>query len=295
MRPAEDSPSSFSFEAIGTAWRIESAVPIDAEVRQAIKTRIESFDKTWSRFRDDSLISRIAREPGSWELPEESTALFGLYRDLYERSEGRVTPLVGRILESLGYDRAYSLTPAAGARPTIPAWEDAFSFSDRTLSAPTPVLIDVGAAGKGLLVDIVTQLLIDAGHDRAIVDASGDMRRIDTTGSIERVALENPANPALAVGVAHVGVGSLAASGTNRRRWGKSLHHVLDGISGAPVTSKIASFVLAESAMVADGLATALLVDEPRRFEGVSEFSWVVMADNGALEYSEQFPGEVFA
>lgn len=294
MRPAEDSPSALSFEAIGTAWRIESAEDIDADLRQSIHARIESFDRTWSRFRDDSLISRIAREPGTWELPEEATVLFAFYRELYERSQGRVTPLVGRTLEALGYDRAYSLTPAPDAQVAIPAWEDAFSFADSTLTAPSPVLIDIGAAGKGLLVDIVTNLLIDAGHDRAIVDASGDLRRIDTTGSIERVALENPANPALALGVAHVGVGALAASGTNRRRWGESLHHVLDGVSGQPVTSQIASFVLAESAMVADGLATALLVDEPGRFEGIGEFSWLVMAENGALTYSEGFPGEVF-
>jgi thiamine biosynthesis lipoprotein len=295
MRPAEDTPSALSFEAIGTAWRIESADVIDAEARRAIEDRIESFDKTWSRFRDDSLISRISREPGTWELPEESTALFAFYRELYERSRGRVTPLVGRTLETLGYDRAYSLTPEPGQRPAIPAWEDAFSFSGRTLSAPAPVLIDIGAAGKGLLVDIVAELLIDAGHDRAVVDASGDLRRIDNTGSIERVALENPANPALAIGVAHLGAGALAASGTNRRRWGESLHHVLDGVTGVPVTSRIASFVLAESAMVADGLATALLVDEPGQFDGIAEFSWLVMAENGGLEYSPGFPGEVFA
>jgi len=294
MRPAEDSPSTLSLSAIGTAWRIESATDIDRDLREAIESRIETFDKTWSRFRDDSLISTIARQAGSWELPAEAEALFGFYRELYERSSGRVTPLVGRTLEALGYDRAYTLAPAPGERPAIPAWDDAFSFREGLLHAPQPVLIDIGAAGKGLLVDLVVELLLEAGHHNAIVDASGDMRRVDTTGSFERVALENPANPALAIGVAHLGVGALAASGTNRRRWGEGLHHVLDGVTGIPTTGRVASFVHAPTAMVADGIATALLIDSPDRYSGIDGVSWVVMAENGAVEHSEDFPGEVF-
>ena len=58
-----------------------------------------------------------------------------------------------------------------------------------------PVLLDVGAAGKGLLVDIVTELLVVAGHTDLIVDEHG---RIVTNwpGYMEKVG--NIAGPLLA-------------------------------------------------------------------------------------------------
>jgi thiamine biosynthesis lipoprotein ApbE len=76
--------------------------------------RIDDFERTYSRFRDDSFVAHIAaaREGGRFQFPEDSTVLFDLYDRLYKATAGAVDPLVGRSLELLGYDRTYSLTPA---------------------------------------------------------------------------------------------------------------------------------------------------------------------------------------
>jgi len=295
MPTAREPVLSHSFEAIGTAWSIQSSIPLDAQVVDALHDLIDRFDRDWSRFRDDSLISRISQSAGDYVLPPEATPLFDFYRTLYDLSRGAVTPLVGRTLEALGYDRHYTLVPQPGVPPVIPAWDDAFSFHDGVLSAPRPVLVDIGAAGKGLLVDLVLEQLLDAGHRNVIVDASGDLRRHDSTGSSERVGLENPANPALAVGVAEIGTAALAASGTNRRRWANSLHHVLDGVTGLPAAGVLASWVVASDAMIADGIATALLVADPEPFAEAFDVEWVTMSDNGVVRHSPDFPGEVFS
>jgi len=294
MPKAEASPLQHSFEAIGTAWSIESTRELVPSLLEDIASLVSRFDATWSRFRDDSLISTIAKNSGSYLFPPEATPLFGFYRQLYELSGGLITPLVGRTLEALGYDRSYTLSPHPGAPPAIPSWDDAFSFDAGTLHAPKPVLIDVGAAGKGLLVDLVTALLLHAGHMDCVVDASGDLRRVCSTDSSERVALENPANPARALGIAHLHTGSLAASGTNRRRWSPSLHHVLDGLTGLPSAGVLASWVIADSAMVADGIATALLLTDPEPFAEAFLIEWVTLSDTGVLRVSDNFSGEVF-
>ena len=65
-------PSAWDFEAIGAPWRIETPDAVDASQRAAVLERIERFDRDWSRFREDSLVSRIAREPGRHRLPADA-------------------------------------------------------------------------------------------------------------------------------------------------------------------------------------------------------------------------------
>jgi hypothetical protein len=102
--------------------------------------------------------------------------LFELYRALYTATAGAVSPLVGQRLENLGYDRAYSLRPQPTA-VRIPSWEDALAWDGRSLTTLRPVLLDVGAAGKGYLVDLVAGILDDAGIPEYVVDASGSSTR----------------------------------------------------------------------------------------------------------------------
>lgn len=236
-------------------------------------------------------MSRIARDHGSYELPPEAAPLLGLYRELYEATGGRVSPLVGRALESLGYDAAYRLTPAADRIP-VPAWDAAIAWDGRRLDALAPVLLDVGAAGKGQLVDLVGEVLDGLGHARWIVDASGDLRPHAVP---MRIALEHPADPSKAVGVVETTDRAVAASAVARRAWGEGLHHVLDAVTGLPTREVVATWAIARSAMVADGIATALFFDVDPGLLHRHDADYVRMFADGRVERSPALPGEVFA
>jgi thiamine biosynthesis lipoprotein len=304
--PAEAGPTTF--EAIGTTWRIgtndggaSAAVGIGAALtqddRDAVLARIGVFDRDWSRFRDDSLVSQIARAAGTWQLPADAAPLLELYRSLYELTDGRLSPLVGASLERLGYDASYTLAPAGPALPA-PRWHDAIALRETPagllLDTVSPVTLDVGAAGKGYLVDIVGDLLAARGAIETVIDASGDVRV--RGGRSIRVALENPANPRKAVGVVELRDAALCASATQRRSWGVGLHHILDAVTGRSTTGGvIATWAIAESALLADGLATALFLAEPARLRERYVFDWVRMFADGRLEASADFRGELFA
>jgi thiamine biosynthesis lipoprotein len=254
--------------------------------------RIEAFDRTWSRFRPDSLVAGIAQRPGVWEFPDEAPALFELYRTLYLATRGAVSPLVGGALEALGYDRAYSLQPVA-APVTVPAWDEAFAWDGRHLTTHRPVVIDVGAAGKGYLVDIVCGLLSAAGHEEFTVDASGDIRHRGPRAL--RVALEHPLDISKAIGIARVTDGAICASASNRRAWGNGLHHIIDATTGLPTRHVIATWAIARTALVADGLATALFFADPAELALQIDFTWVLMHADGRVECSPNLDGEVFS
>lgn len=232
----------------------------------------------------------MASEAGTWEFPDDAPALFELYRRLYSATAGAMTPLVGAALDRLGYDSTYRLR-AAGPPLVVPAWEDAIAWDGHALTTMQPVSLDVGAAGKGYLVDIVSALLAAAGHEDFVVDGSGDIRRVGTTPI--RVALEHPSDATMAIGVLNVDA-AICSSATNRRTWGEGLHHVIDATSGLPTAAVVATWAVAATALEADGLATALFFADPARLALDFEYRYVRMFRDGTVEFSPDIDGELF-
>ncbi len=285
-------PEDFRFDGIGTRWEISTPRPLDASVRARLLAVVERYDSDWSRFRSDSTVSAMAREPGRYELPAEAADLGRLYRSLYDITGGAMTPLIGGSLERLGYDTAYSLRPAGSALPA-PRWEDVLAWDGNVLTTSAPLVLDIGAAGKGQLVDLLAIELRSCGMDSFVIDASGDLlhRGPDPVS----VALEHPYDPAKAIGTVPLAGGALCASASNRRAWGDGLHHVLDGTTGLPVSTAVATWTMAESTMVADALATALFFVPGSELERSFDFSWLTVFSDGSAAYSAGFEGTLFS
>ena len=292
---------TFTFGAIGTQWEIETDRPLGEAMERRILERVEEFDAVYSRFRPDSLVSRVASAPngGCFVFPNDALVLFDLYDRLHEVTAGAVDPLVGRDLELLGYDQAYSLIPAADhvraeahllGRAT---WSKDVIRDGRSLITRRPLVIDVGAAGKGYLVDIVCEILRESTVTQFVVDGSGDIRHSGKSGV--RIGLEHPFEPELVIGVANLQDRALCASAVTRRAWGDGLHHVLDARTGIPVRDVVATWVLADDAAIADGLATALFFTGPDHLSETFDFSYVRMFADGRGEISARFDGELFS
>jgi thiamine biosynthesis lipoprotein len=279
-----------SFEAIGTHWSISTDTLISEQLEGAIRTRIETFDKTYSRFRKDSLVSRISRHVGMYTFPEDFKKLFEFYETLYAITHGKVTPLIGNMLENAGYDATYSFE----SRPQVALlpWEDVMHRSGTILEVKQPVMLDVGAAGKGYLVDIVCQLLDKAGIKAYVVDASGDLRHKGTARNT--VGLQNPFDETQVIGVIDVENKSLCASASNKRQWGNGQHHIFDPDLMQPTNEVIATWVMAETAMVADGLATALFFTDPNVLRQSFQYDYVRMHSDGSVDYSPAFEKALF-
>jgi thiamine biosynthesis lipoprotein len=302
MHTAEPNAAQLNFEAIGAPWQIETPAALPPTLVNAIHMRIEEYDATWSRFRDGSLVSQVSESAGVWRFPADAADLFEFYRTLYEATAGTVTPLVGRRLEQLGYDRTYSLMPTVpGEQKTansgIPAWDDVMQWdaTSLTLTTSEPIVIDIGAAGKGYLVDIVAGMLGEAGLDDYVVDGSGDIAHRGPTPV--RVALEHPTDPTLAIGIFELRDGALCASAPGRRTWGNGLHHILDGLTGEPTSSVAATWAAAPTALVADGMATALFFVSGETLAGetgIPGLQYVRMFPTGRVEHSPDFRGELF-
>lgn len=280
--------ATWRFDAIGTSWEIETSHELDVDRRTRVGVEIERFDREWSRFRSDSDVTRVGLDGGSISSADAGPML-DAYRDASRATGGAVNPLVADSLVALGYDASYSLVahdPVAAPRD----WTDRLRWTQGEVEASAPAPLDVGALGKGRLVDIVTDALADVPGD-LVVDAAGDMR---VRGEPVRIGLEHPYDPAKAIGVIELQDAALCASAVNRRAWGEGLHHVLDARTGVPVRTWAATWAIAADAMRADAVATALF------FEGGTELAaswgveWVRMTTDGRAERSPGCPAQLF-
>jgi len=292
---ALDPGNRCQFTAIGTGWNIDTCERLPEAVRKEILGLCEDFDKVWSRFRADSMVTRIAgsSSTGQYTIPERDIALLDLYDKLFTATHGALDPLVGRDLELLGYDTEYSLKPdyeALAARVPDSWGRDAHREGSRLITE-RPVVIDVGAAGKGFLVDLIGRVMRSAAIDAFLVNGSGDL--LHSGLAPVAVGLEHPTREGRVIGTVALDNAALCASATNRRAWGQGLHHVLDGRTGQPVHKVVAAWAIAADAATADGLATALFLAEPGQLEEF-DFSWVRMFADGRVQWSNNFPGELF-
>ncbi|WP_240544359.1 FAD:protein FMN transferase [Bifidobacterium sp. SO4] len=83
----------------------------------AIGILIDTYESALSRFRPDSLVSRMrrAKHGGTFVFPDWCGPLFDLYDRLFKATSGAIDPCVGEDLIRLGYDSHYSFTVSPDA------------------------------------------------------------------------------------------------------------------------------------------------------------------------------------
>lgn len=284
-----------TFEAIGTRWEIQIDEPLAekawAGLQARIHRRIEQFDKNYSRFRADSFVTRLSKRAGTYDVPDDGYKLLQCYEQLYAATDGKITPLIGQTMTDAGYDASYSFEPKALVPP--PRWEDVLSYSKHKITLKQPALLDFGAAGKGYLVDILSELIWVAGVRSYVINAGGDILQRSATAHALQVGLENPLDTSEAIGIVRLTNASLCASAGSKRKW-QQYHHIIDPTTLVATDRVLATWVLADDTMMADGLATALFFVPAQRLAQQFAFAYAVLMPDMSLQHSPDFPVAFF-
>lgn len=288
-KTAQKRSYSWRFDAFGTAWSIETRQLLSKYLRQEITALLNRYDKTYSRFRDDSLVATVAKKPGSYTFPDNFPALFSIYESCYQLSGGRMTPLIGDVLAAAGYDKDYSFK--SKELPNVPALESVVTWNGaRQLTTSQPVLLDVGAAGKGQAVDLIGQLLESHAVREYAIDASGDI--CHRRNSVETVGLEHPDDNSKIIGSLKLHGASLCASASNRRAW-HDWHHIIDATNNQPIRDVRASWVVAPTTLMADAIASLLFfVTDTTELLKTYDVKYIRLLADDTLETSENFAKE---
>jgi thiamine biosynthesis lipoprotein len=240
---------------------------------------LDRVDRTYSRFRDDSELSRLNRRSA------ERTVISDLLLDAIavalaaaRRTDGAVDPTVGRAMRAIGYDTDFEAIAQVGA-PTvirlepIPGWQAVeLSLVRREVVVRNGVELDLGSTGKGLAADLAAGAALDAlapanADAGVLVSLGGDIATAGLApGDGWRILVaEDSETPTEAAGeVISITSGAVATSSTTVRRWrrgDRTIHHLIDPRTGGPVESpwRTAS-VAAASCAEANTAATAAIV-----------------------------------
>ena len=179
---------------------------------------------------------------------------------LAERTEGIV---------DVGMLGARLAAEAGDEPPPAPApWTVQPSLRGGVVRREGPVRFDLDGVGKGWIADRALELLHD--YPAALVDADGDIAVRPGKGDAWTLAVADPMTGDHDIAVLDLGghrsPGRLgvASSGTSVHRWqrgGSERHHLIDPRTGRPaVTDVVQATVIAESALVAEALAKAIVI-----------------------------------
>ena len=153
-------------------------------------------------------------------------------------------------------------------------------------------MLDFGAGGKGYLIDLVGQVLEENTIHEYCIDAGGDILQKSKTPI--RVGLENPENVNQVVGVCTLANASICGSAGNRRAWG-DFTHIINPKTLSSYGDIIAVWVVADTALVADALATCLFFVPASTLASAYEFEYVLIRKDHSIEKSANFKGQLFA
>lgn len=289
-------PQKMTYESMGTMWNISVWDPIEQSVFQELQASIidqsTQFDHTYSRFIKSSLIWQLTEKRGVVEVPTDLVRMLRLYETLNTLTKGKCNPLVGFALSDLGYDASYTLKPKEHIRP-VPDLHSTLTIIDDThIELHDSVLIDLGALGKGYFVDVQTTFLRQKGMRHFLVDGSGDIY-YSGNGVPLRAGLEHPGDATKVIGVMDMMNGAMCSSASNRRKW-HTYHHTIDPDSLTSTDEILATWVTADTAALADGLATCLFLTEPERLQEELSFEYCILNKDYKIKRSTGFTAELF-
>ncbi|QEY25014.1 FAD:protein FMN transferase [Neisseria animalis] len=251
----------------------------EAVIRKAL-AEVARLEKIFSLYREDSEISRLNREgrlhyPSTDMLAVLSLAgrlyrltdgafdpsiqpLWNAYADFFRRNPDAVTPPpeteVNRALRLVGFDK-------------VAFDSQAVTFAERGMG------LSLNGIAQGYITDKTVELLRKSGIRQALVDM-GEIRGLDTLGQRTwQVGIKNPQDETdvlLTVPLQNEGFATSGGYGTVFNA-AETFTHLFDPRTGGAQPRYRSISVMAESAAVADALATAFAIMDETEIRRAAE------------------------
>ena len=300
LTPRASDCTSLAFRAMGspvevTLWGDHEVID---QLIELVPTRIEILEQSWSRFRDDSELSRNNSHAGNGELiiSDDFRELVSSMLSASTLTSELFNPTMARVMDALGYSVDFNSiaaeTSALNALPEISS-PSGVHLSGNSLSLDSGIALDPGALGKGLAGDILCRELRAAGATGVLVNIGGDVVASGTPGDQRwEIGVLNELDRKEIIATVDTDADALAVatSTTARRVWGDGIHHVIDPRTGhVAATDLVQATIVDEQGWVAEAYATAAMVlgfTEAQIFLNKNNVSHYLVRNNGEVAFA---------
>ena len=264
---------------MGTTWSLTylpgATMRDPGAVQSAVEQALERVNAAMSTYREDSEIVAVNRAATNRTvaLSDDFTRVLQAGLAIGAASGGAYDITVGPLVRLWGFgpgEPVVAEPPAeaiARARDAVGQGALVLDADAGTLVKQAPRELDFSSIAKGYAVDLAAEAIAALGLSDFLLEVGGEMRLSGHSprGDRWRVAIEQPDATRRAVALAiPVTNASVATSGDYRNYFevaGVRYSHSIDPRTGFPVRHDLVSVtVVHDSAMVADGWATALVV-----------------------------------
>jgi thiamine biosynthesis lipoprotein len=258
----------FTFRAMAAENEVQIHAPdaasADAAARRAI-AEVLRIEAKYSRYRDDSVVSRINAQAGGAPvaLDGETRALLAFADTCFRQSGGAFDATSGVLRRAWRFDALHVPTDAELAPLLALIGWDLVELGDDSVRLPVEGMqLDFGGFGKEYAVDRAAALLREMGVESALVNLAGDLAILGPHpgGAPWRVGIRHPRREGAMLASLPVASGAIATSGDYERFIeveGVRHCHILDPRSGRAVRGFQSVTVHSVSCLVA-GTATTI-------------------------------------
>ena len=259
--------------ACGCELQLEGAdrSTLEAAARAAI-AEVQRIEHTYSRYRADSVVSRInaaAGEAGFVPVDAETASLLGFADQLYALSDG-LFDITSGVLRRAWDFRAGRVPADVELQTLLPlvGWPQVERSADGVRLSRPGMELDFGGFGKEYAADRAAAALLAAGMKHGFVNLGGDLRVLGphADGSPWHMGIQHPRQPRATVATLELSQGALATSGDYERffeRNGRRYCHLLDPRSGWPVQHWQSVSITAPVCVAAGALSTMAMLKGP--------------------------------
>lgn len=276
----DDTPETLkvSGKTMGTTYNVTVVGAPDGTSEASLIDRIETVladvngkMSNWDPNSEVSLFN-ASTSTDSVTISASFAEVMSAANEIHALSGGKFDVTLAPLIELWGFgpkkpgDPIPSDAEIAGAMDLV-GQDTVLELDGTTLRKTAPeVSVNLSAIAKGYGVDQIAAALRTDGIDRYLVEIGGDLSTggLNAEGNPWSIGIERPDTPVREVEeIVELSGKGLATSGDYRNYFeedGVRYSHIIDPTTGKPITHRTASItVIADNAMMADALATALL------------------------------------
>ena len=304
--------------ALGTSYSISYAdLSLNENIlEKEVDSIIQIINSSMSTYLPDSDISRINNGDSLVIVDKHFQKVYNTAKLVWKKTDGYFDPTVGALVNAYGFGPEPNTNAVSDEMRdeilTYTGWDKTCLTTKKTIQKTNPKLsFDFNALAKGYAVDLISDHLRSKNISSFLVEIGGEIVAqgfSPKTKKVWRIAIDDPnqSEERKFIKLISLNNTALATSGNyrkykiNKETGRRSVHSINPKTGNSFPTEVLSASVLAETCMIADAYATALMVmpfeDSMSLIESESnlEAYWIIENENGGVEeiVSSGFPSE---